>query len=215
MDTLTEGQRTGEFLVSEAQGSRSREAGTLITGQNLKAGAVLGLIAASLAAPVGAAAAGNTGDGTIGTLTAGTGVQTGVYTVTFIEPAANLGTFTVEDPAGVEIGTGTVGSAFAGEVNFTISDGAADFVAGDQFTVTVAPGSGKYTEYDPTNNDGSQAAVAVLWGNVDATLADVEVAIIARDAEVNAAELQWFTGASGPQISTGQAELAAQGIIAR
>lgn len=41
MTTLTEGARDLEFLLSEAAGNRSRENGTLVTGQNLAAGSVL------------------------------------------------------------------------------------------------------------------------------------------------------------------------------
>lgn len=47
MTTLTEGRHPGEFLLSEAKGTRSRETGTLISGQNLQAGTVLGQITAS------------------------------------------------------------------------------------------------------------------------------------------------------------------------
>ena len=47
MTVLTEGQRAGEFIVSESNGTRSRETVTVITGQNLKAGAVVGKITAS------------------------------------------------------------------------------------------------------------------------------------------------------------------------
>ena len=47
MTTLTESSRTGSFLLSEANGNRSREEITVITGQDLPAGAVLGKITAS------------------------------------------------------------------------------------------------------------------------------------------------------------------------
>jgi len=43
---ITEGRYTAEFLASEANGARSREQVTLLTGQNLKAGAVLGKVTA-------------------------------------------------------------------------------------------------------------------------------------------------------------------------
>ena len=42
MPTYTEGTRTGEHVLSEASGARSREVGTLASG-NLPAGAVLAL----------------------------------------------------------------------------------------------------------------------------------------------------------------------------
>jgi hypothetical protein len=47
MTVFTEGQHAGEFIVSEANGTLSREIGTLITGQTLKAGTVLGTITLS------------------------------------------------------------------------------------------------------------------------------------------------------------------------
>lgn len=44
MTTFTEGKHAGEFLMSEADGQRSRENVTIVAGQNLGAGAVLGKI---------------------------------------------------------------------------------------------------------------------------------------------------------------------------
>lgn len=41
MTTLTEGRHAAEFVLSEANGNRSRENGTLVSGQNLAAGTVL------------------------------------------------------------------------------------------------------------------------------------------------------------------------------
>lgn len=211
--TLTEGQHRAEFLVSAANGHRSREQVTIESGQDLKAGHVLGKVTAG--ATSATADAGNTGDGTIGSIAALAGAKAGDYVVTFIEPATDAGEFQVEDPDGENVGTGTVGSQFsAGGIQFTISDGAADFVAGDRFTITVS-GSGEYKEYNPTNTDGSDTAVAVLYDAVDATAGAKEATIIARDAEVNSDELQWFSGATSNQKSTGEGELANVGIHAR
>lgn len=213
MTVLTEGQHTGEFLVTEANGSLSRETVTVLSGQNLNAGHVLGKVAVGTA--TGAAVSGNTGNGAIGTVSAGATAKAGVYTATCIEPAANGGTFTVEDPDGVNVGTAVVGTPFAGPVNFTIADGTTDFVAGDRFTITVAAGSGKYKEYNPANTDGSQTAVAILHAAVDATAADTEGVVIARHAEINAAELIWFSGADANQKSAGLAQLKNNDIVAR
>lgn len=47
MTTLTETGHAGGFILSEANGSRSRDVITVVSGQNLKAGAVLGRITAS------------------------------------------------------------------------------------------------------------------------------------------------------------------------
>lgn len=213
MTELTEGQHKAEFLVTEANGSLSREAITVVSGQNLQPGHVLGKVAVGTA--TGAAVSGNTGNGTIGTVSAGATAKAGVYTAICIEPGSNLGTFSVEDPDGVTIGTAVVGTPFAGAVNFTIADGATDFVAGDRFTITVAAGSGKYKEYNPANTDGSQTAVAILLDAVDATAADKDGVVVARHAEVNAAELIWFSGADANQKATALAQLKTLDIIAR
>ncbi len=47
MTIKTEGNYTGEFILSEANGNRSRRTGVLISGQNLLVGQVVGLITAS------------------------------------------------------------------------------------------------------------------------------------------------------------------------
>lgn len=215
MTTLTEGRYAGEHMVSEAEGTRARETVTLITGQNLSAGTVLGKITKAGTASA-AAAAGNTGDGAMGAITVSATAKLGDYTLTIIEPAANAGSFDVEGPDGKSIGTGTVAVAFSKKgIAFTLADGATDFVAGDQFVITVAAGSGKYKEYNPANTDGSETVAGVLYDNVDATSADVVCVIHARDCEVAASGLQWFTGATTNQITTGTAELADLGIIAR
>lgn len=213
MTELNEGQHRAEFLVSEANGTLSRETVTILQGQVLKAGHVLGKVSVGTAS--GAAAAGNTGNGTIGTVSTGDDAKPGVYQAVCIEPATDGGTFSVEDPNGVVIGTAVVGTPFAGEVNFAIADGGTDFAAGDRFTVTVAEGSGKYKEYDPANTDGSQTAAALLLDNVDATDGDIEAVAVLRQAEVNAAELVWFDSADANQKATALAQLKTQDIVAR
>lgn len=215
MTILTEGKHAAEFLVSEAAGSRSRERITVLSGETLVAGAVLGKVTVGAATP--AAFAGNAANtGTIATVTLGAGAKPGVYEVVIIEPTTNAGKFTVEDPDGITIGTGTVGVEFAGGgLTFTVADGATDFSAGEGFTITVAAGSGKYRGYDPANTDGSQTAVAVLFDAVDAAAADRPGVAIVRDAEVNAAELGWFTDANANQKAAGLAQLAVAGIIGR
>jgi len=44
MTTITEGRHTAEYIVSEANGTRSRDVVTLVAGNNLPAGAVLAKI---------------------------------------------------------------------------------------------------------------------------------------------------------------------------
>jgi hypothetical protein len=63
MTALTEAGHAYGFLISEAEGKRSRENRTLLSGQNLKAGHVVGKV--TLGAVTSAAkAGGNTGNGT-------------------------------------------------------------------------------------------------------------------------------------------------------
>jgi hypothetical protein len=213
MTEIIEGQHKAEFIVTEANGSLSRENATIVSGQSLQPGHILGKVTVGTAS--GAAVSGNTGNGTITTVSAGDTAKAGIYQIICIEPGTNLGTFSVENPNGVVVGRAIVGAAFAGEVNFTINDGATDFVAGDRFTVTVAEGSGKYKEYNPANTDGSQVASAILIDFADATAGDCPGVVIARHAEVNKAELIWFTGANDAQKEAGLTELRLYDIIAR
>ncbi len=213
MTEVTEGQHKAEFLVSEAEGTISRENVTVLAGQTLKAGHVLGRVTVGTAS--GAAASGNTGNGTLSGVAASVGAKPGVYNVTCVEPATGAGTFVVEDPEGITIGKAQVGAAFVGEVLFTLAAGSTDFAAGDRFLITVSAGSGKFKEYNPANADGSNLAVALSLDNVDASEADAGAVIIARHAEVNEAELVWFTGATNEQKAVAIAQLKEQAILAR
>jgi hypothetical protein len=211
---ITEGRRTAEFLISEAHGERSREQSTLLSGQSVKAGHVLGAV--SKGAASAAAFAGNTGNGTIGAITVGAGAKVGAYKLVLIEPAANAGVFELEDPDGKIVKTGVVAGAFSsGGLGFTLADGATDFVAGDGFTITVAAGSGKYKEWNPANTDGSEVAVTIAYANVDASLADKRFVRIARHAEVNGKVLEYFSGVTDNDKAAAKIQLAAVGIIVR
>lgn len=150
---------------------------TILSGQNLVRGTVLGKISIGAKTSVSAAVAGNTGNGTItATPAVGAAGKAGVYRLVCIEPATDLGKFTVEDPDGNVIGIATVGTEFTTHVTFTIADGGTDFVAGDSFTITVtaAAGSGKYIKSLSAATDGSQTPDAILAEDVDASSADKE-----------------------------------------
>jgi Bacteriophage lambda head decoration protein D len=215
MGVLHESRHPGEFMVSEANGWRSRDTVTIASGSGeLEPGTVLGKI--TLAGAVAVAVVGNTGNGAIAAVVVGAGAKAGAYRVICIEPGADAGKFTVEDPDGVVVGVASVGVEFeGGGLTFTIADGATDFTAGDAFRITVAAGSGKYQPYDPANADGSGMAAGILYGDADATAADVRAVAILRDAEVNARELVWKTGLDAAAKATGLAHLAEAGIIAR
>ncbi len=95
----------------------------------------------------------------------------------------------------------------------TVASGAGKLSAGTVLGVVTA--SGKYAVYANGASDGTQAAKAVLYDNVDATSADVSAVVVVRLAEVNAAELVWDASNSGSDITAGLADLKALGIVAR
>jgi len=186
MNIKTEGLHAGEFLLSEANGSRSREQVVISAQAGLLAAGTL--IAKLTAANAGTATAvaGNTGNGVVSGLTVGSPAITGTYTVKIYEAAANGGKFSVLDPQGFEIGTGTVGTAFsAGGLAFTLGDGSTDFAVNDSFTLAVNAGLGEWVPYDDDGaNDGRRAAGGILFAPIDARVNDVRALAILRDAEV-------------------------------
>jgi len=207
---FTETTRPGAFIVSEANGSRSREVGRLASGNDLVAGAVLGKITTANTATSGS----NTGNGTISVVTIGTDAINGTYTITITAEDTNAGTFSVVAPNGASLDDGTVGVAYVGShINFTIYDGSEDFHIGDSCTVDVV--FGEYAEFNPAASDGSQTAVAVLYAGVDASSAEQDCVIIARDAEVNEAELTFKSGVTEVQKAVALNALKTVGIIAR
>lgn len=211
MTMLTEAVHAAEFLVDDPIPRLSRDVVTVLSGQTLKAGHVVGRITLGAATP--AAVAGNTGTGTIGAVTVGLGAKVGVYRAICIEPATDAGKFVIEDPDGIIVGVATVGVAFSGGgLGFTIAD-ATDFVAGDGFTIAVAAGSGKIKEYDPANTDGSAVPCGVMHDAVDAAAGDRPGVVVARLAVVRAADLTWFAGATTNQKSAALAALFAAATL--
>lgn len=212
MATQNEKKHAGEHIVSEF-GSISREAIVLILGQSLVAGAVLGRIEVAGASAVAGA---NTGDGTMGAITVGADAQEGDYILKITEAAANAGNFQVTDPEGDVIGLGAVAVAFSdGGLSFTLADGAADFIVGDTFTITVAAGSKKYTEHDAAATDGSQDAVAVLYDAVNATDVDAKGVSHERLCEVDGDSITWKTGISAGDKAAGIKNLKGAMVIVR
>jgi hypothetical protein len=213
MTALTEGKYPGEFIDSEANGTRSRDEGTILSGENVVAGQVLGLDtkgAATAGAVIG------TGDGAMGEITVSAGAKVGAYRLTFIEPGTNVGDFIVEDPDGINVGAGAVAAAFVGGgLAFTLADGDNDFIAGDQIVITVAAGSGKYVAYDQDGVTGSEVAAGVAYGNYDATSADVAGVIVVRDAELNGNELTWPSDITAGEKLIAIAQLKALGLLVR
>lgn len=96
-------------------------------------------------------------------------------------------------------------------------------------TITVASGalepgtvlgkitaSGKYAAHDPAAIDGTETAVAVLWGKADATGGDVPaVALIRGPAIVNRNDLVFAGSPTDPEIAAAHAALLGAGILVR
>jgi len=94
----------------------------------------------------------------------------------------------------------------------TMVSGTAAMTAGA--VVGKVTASGKYAAYDDGLADGTEVCAGVLFGAVDASAADAQCTIIARDAELNSSEIDWLDQA-GAEIVNGTADLLALGIILR
>ena len=76
--------------------------------------------------------------------------------------------------------------------------------------------SGKYAAHDPAAVDGSETAVAVLWGPADATLADATVVALARGpAVVNGKDLVFVGTPTALEITAAHSALATLGVLTR
>lgn len=119
-----------------------------------------------------AADGGNTGDGTCdnASVVAGSVVPlVGTYTLTCIEAVTNGGIWKLEDPNGAivgaylvqDVGAGAATTFEVGGLTFRITDGSADFAAGDIFTLPVVA-DGKLVPFDPAGAGGVQNPLCVL-----------------------------------------------------
>ena len=227
MATINENPRIGDVVLEEAAlGSYryTRETVTLVSGTPASIiGQVLGKISIG-GATAAAKTGGNTGNGTLvmdGTTPVLVNAQVGVYTVTCTAAGTNSATFRVVDPTGRVLGdvsfNGSGASAtFSDEIKFTVTDGATDFIVGDGFTVTIAAGSGKYTQVNPAAVDGSAVAAAILLEAANATSGDVSATALVRGpAILKDAGLAWTSGMTGTQQTTAKNQLIAAGMQIR
>ena len=211
--------RLSQVLAWEHEHEVSREAVTVLAGagaaRELAFGTVLGK--ATKGSPTITPAGGNTGNGALGTLTLGAKALVGDYVCTCIAAAANAGTFAVVDPNGRRLADATVAVAYTGQdLNFTITDGAADWVVGDKITVTVAAGTGKVVALDLTALDGTQDAFGLLLRQVTAPDGeDVDGPAIVREALVIDSGLVWPDGITADQRTAALAQLEAARIYTR
>jgi hypothetical protein len=79
-----------------------------------------------------------------------------------------------------------------------------------------SPPVGKYAAHDPAAVDGTETAVAVLWGKADASGGDAPaVAVVRGPAIVNRHDLVFAGTPSEGEIAAAHAALLAAGILVR
>lgn len=137
--SLTEGQHAGEFICGERADGGSRENITVLSGQTLKAGAVIGRVTKGIGRiSVPTVVTAGSSNGTVSGVFAGPEVQAGSYVATCTVAATNAGTFSLINPSGKALPNATVAVAYTSrEINFTIADGSNDYIVGDTFTFVV------------------------------------------------------------------------------
>lgn len=143
MSLITESKHPGQSILFEMPKNYSRKQVTVLSGQNLGACAVVGRVAlgigrASIPTVVG------TGDGTMSLVFAGPNVEVGNYVITCTAAVAHGGVFSVVAPSGKALpsftltpGSGGTSAYTSSHINFSITDGSADFIVGDAFTIVV------------------------------------------------------------------------------
>lgn len=172
---------------------------TILSGQNLIAGALLGKILAAASATVTPGAAvsasgGTVGNGAVGTWTSDDGAPEGTWRIVITNSAANAGTFELLRPDGSVDGVGAVGSAYNGQLNGTLADGSNDWQEDDYIPIVVSYAAGlKHKLSLAAATDGSQVPDMILAQDCDATGGDKE-ALAYETAQVVGSGLTFGTG---------------------
>lgn len=212
MSILTQGARSGEFLVTELPGNLSRTNGVVAASQTILAGSLLGRITMGAATASGIT---GTGNGVISGVARTTRSKVGVYTIRCVFAITNGGRFEVIDPDGIALTQALVGTAYNGAIAFSVADGAADFVVGDSFTITVAAGSGQYALYNPAGTDGTQFFAGIAYDPVTTGVGvTAALAVIDSGAEVLRTSLNFGSLDAGQQ-TTVIAQMLARSIKVR
>ncbi len=151
---------------------------TVAGAVTVKEGTILARRAVAVAV-VAAADGGNTGDGTttLATVVAGPVIPlVGAYNLEVTEAIANGGVLKLEDPNGAQVASGLAMTVGAGGVTvfeaaglqFSVTDGATDFIVGDKFSLTVAA-DGKLVPFEKDGAGGAQIPKKVLTYEVVTT----------------------------------------------
>lgn len=188
-----------DFILSEANGQRSRDnVHVRQTGSAVQSGTVL--IKDTTGAVAFAMADDAKGNPTAASMSASALAIEGVYTLAFTGATA----FNVVDPAGVQIGTGAVGTAFsAAGLGFTLTAGATAAVVGDKATLAVIPADDMFVPFA-----GTGTAVAILYSQLPARTGNTVAVAFTSACEVKRSALTGLTAAA-------EDSLRAVGIVVR
>jgi hypothetical protein len=143
MTVITERNYLDDGVYFEEDNLYSRNEIVIESGQNLAALSVVGKkTKRQAAAPIPAVV--GTGDGVMSGLVMGPLAEVGTYVIKCVAIAAHGGTFSVTTPSGKALanmvltpGAGLSTVYKSGHLDFVITDGAADFVLNDTFSVVV------------------------------------------------------------------------------
>jgi len=199
MPALYSNPPLADFVLSEASGQRSRDnIMVLQTGAAVPSGTVLTVKTAGVGEFAHDDAA--VGNSTIGAITVGAAAKNGVYLLDFTSPTA----FSVYDPAGTLVGSGTLGVSFnLGGLTFTLTAGATAHAIGDNANIDVTPAA--YTYGAAT---GVESQDAILYSKLPAQTGSFEAVAFTGSCEVKRTALVGLTAA-------GEITLAARGIKVR
>lgn len=207
------------FLIGQNDPNLSNEivilAATTIV---LPAGSVIGKkTIGALTATAGAVVGpGTPGNGVVSAITVDVGEPAGDWEIQFTEDGATAA-FEVRRPDGSLDGVGAVGTAYDGGINFTISDGANDYLE-DQIipvAVSMAAGAGTYGPYDPDATDGRAVAAAILYHDAPISTGTQKNVGVFRHQVVNGNLLKWGAGVDANEKALAEAQLAQAALIVR
>jgi hypothetical protein len=199
---LTESTYLNDLLKWEMENYHSREQVTVLAGQDLIMGSVIGKIKVG-AVPTTGTAGTNTGAVTCTGVTGGNKTKVGVYTLRCVTVVASGGVFSVKDPDGEALPEANVAVAYTNPaINFLLNDVGADAALGDTFTITVPVGSGKVKELNLAGIDGSEDAFGILIAGAGTTVTQKQIAYTSGGvAELLAGEtLTGSTSAATAQV---------------
>jgi hypothetical protein len=219
MTTYTQPNNLADLLQYELDKFQSREQVTVLSGESVAMGEVVGAITKSTPA-TGTKDDDNTGAGTVTAVTAGDSAEIGTYTLectAYANSSSGSGSiWSVSGPDGFALPDAEGDISYTNDqINFLVNDTGTAFIVGDTFTIAVAAGSGSVVPIDFTAVDGSQDAYGFMVDTCDASDAATEGVAIVRDAQIVANYLTWPDGATDAQKAAALAQLKAKGIVER